>query len=140
MPRTGRSNDFLAQYRILEDRVRRLELRQQGAAGQVESFIMDPITVRAWPPALAADMRLTGVLLWFESGSGIHVSFNAVVAGSSIELHSFTSVGAGSVHSAVGADMDYGGELNLEIGDWFYPEITAGSGSNIVAAFITNPG
>lgn len=139
MPRTGRAIDFLEDYHLTKDRVRRLEMRQRGAMGQVESFIMDPVVVRSWPPALAADMRLTGVMVWIESGS-VDVSFNATIEGATTVLHTFSGISAGVVHSAISTDMDYGNEMNLEIGDWYYPTILSGFGANIVAAFITNPG
>src|SRR5438034_484312 len=68
MPRTGRSFDFLDEFSLLKDRVRRLELRSTGGNAEVESFIMDPVTVRAWPVALAADMTINGVMLYIAAG------------------------------------------------------------------------
>jgi hypothetical protein len=100
---------------------------------------MDPITVRAWPVALAASMTINGVLLYMVSGTA-DVTFWAVIGGTTVELHTITGAVAGTVYSAIETGMDYGDVANLSIGDFYYPEITAGSGTNISAAFITNPG
>ena len=139
IPRTFRAFDFLDEFKSLKDRVRRLELDQTGGAGQVESFIMDPITVRPWPAACACDMRITGVLLYIGSGSA-DVTFWAVIDGTLNEVHTFSGAFDGNVYNAIEDDMDYGDEVSLGIGDFYYPEITSGSGNNITAGFITSPG
>lgn len=143
IPRLGNTFDFLDEYRRLTDRVRRLELDQQGGAGQVESFIMDPITVRAWPAACACSMRITGVLAYIGSGTA-DITFWFVQPASltpdPIALHTFSGASSGTVLSALETDMDFGDVVDLDIGDFYYPEITDGSGNNITAGYITSPG
>lgn len=138
-PTTPLTYDFLADYHLLKDRVRRLELNTQGGAGDVKSFIMDPITVRQWPVALASNMYINGVMLYMTSGTA-DVTFWAVVGGTTEEVHTFSGATAGTVYSALETDMDIGDVVNMDIGDFYYPEITTGSGNNITAAYITNPG
>lgn len=139
MPRTGRSFDFLDEFSLLKDRVRRLELRTTGGNAEVESFIMDPVTVRAWPVALAADMTINGVMLYIAAGFA-DVTFWVVSGGTQTEIHTFIGASAGTVYSAIETDMDYGDVIELSIGDFYYPEITDGSGNNITAAYLVNPG
>jgi hypothetical protein len=144
IPRSPNGFDFLDEFKRHDDRIRRLEL-QTNATEQVESFIMDPITVRAWPAACADYMRITGVLLFIGTGTAT-VDFKAVVhdtvamTTTVVTLHTFTTASSGAVHSALDASMDYGDVLDLDIGDFYYPEITAGSGNNISAGFITSVG
>lgn len=139
IPRLGNTFDFLDEFRLLKDRVRRLELDQQGGAGQVESFITDPIREFTFPPACACSMRITGVLLYVLEGTAT-VDFKTVVSGWITVIHTFTGVSAGTVYSAIETDMDYGDVIDLDIGDFYYPEILSGSGRNISAGFITSPG
>jgi len=141
IPRSAASFDFIDEFHRLQDRVRRLEMRSEGAAGIVHTFIMDPITARVWPPALAAESTINGVLLRFESGVGIDVQFWVNQDGTDIPLH---RMGIGhanlAVYSAIGTDMDFGDVMDLSPGDYFWPEVRSGSGSNISAGFILVPG
>lgn len=114
----------------------------------VENFILDPITERMFPPALAIRQRIIGVLLYHTSADPITVDMvveredppvdepNPWVLKNDptdpLELNTFTAAGAGVVHyKEVGVD--------LEIGDIYYPEIVAGDGGEITASFIVAP-
>lgn len=138
-----RAVDLLHLHANLQQRVRKLEITPipEATAGgeQVESFIMDPVTVRAWPAALASKVTLTGVMAYLGSGGPVTVRFMCRSSGSTITLHTFTSFSAGTVRYATGGSWAYGWPIDLDVGDLYWPEITAGSGSNITAAFITEP-
>jgi hypothetical protein len=105
---------------------------------------MDPITVRAWPVALASDMYIDGVMLYMTDGSADVTFWISTDDGTGLmtttAIHTFSSASAGNVYSAIETGMDIGDIVNLSIGDFYYPEITSGSGNNITAAYIVNPG
>jgi hypothetical protein len=84
-------------------------------------------------------MYIDGVMLYMTEGFA-DVTFWAVVLGVTTEIHTFSGASAGTVYSAIETEMDIGDIVNLTIGDFYYPEITTGSGSNITAAYIVNPG
>lgn len=135
MPYT-RPPDFLHQQLRNNQRLRDLEISPRTT--HVESFILDPISERAFPPAIAVftESQIFGVALYHTSPGPVTVQFNAGPPGSPTVLHTFTSAAGGTVHNALGDAMSYGPEYELEPGDVFYPEIIAGAGGGITAAFM----
>lgn len=65
MARTGRSNDFLEDYRILSDRVRRLELTRKRSSDIIPYSISGELEVS------------TGMLRWYATADG---SINQIIA------------------------------------------------------------
>jgi hypothetical protein len=65
MARTGRSNDFLEDYRILSDRVRRLELTRKRSRDIIPYSISGELEVS------------TGMLRWYATADG---SINQIIA------------------------------------------------------------
>jgi len=131
-----RSPDFIERHLRNTQRIRDLETRP--APSYVESFILDPVSVRAWPPAIAvfSGSTIFGVALYHTSPSAITVAFRAGEPGSADLVHTFGSASNGIVHSAFGDELTYGEEYEMGSDQIFYPEITAGAGGAVTAAFM----
>lgn len=104
-------------------------------AETLENFIMDPITVRAWPAAVPARSQLiTGYAVNIGSGSA-DVSFWVLRETPITGIPNPLEIASGSFSTGL-AKARLGTPCDLEPGDLYYPEITDGSGTDITASFI----
>lgn len=121
-----------------ERQQRRMRTAQPGRA--VANFIMKPIAIDAFPPALAPPRcRVIGVMVRAAGGGSVSVDMYVVRADPPSDepnpflLHSFTAVAAdGAVHYEEAA-------IDLELLDYMYPDVTAGAGTELTASFIVAP-
>lgn len=128
-----RGDDLADRFRHHDRRLQRLEVRR--AARATENFILDPVTVRALPPAPAPPrMQVTAVFARLGSGGPIDIDMNVRQAdGTIITLHTFTALDGDGVLAYHQLDS----ALDLQHGDMFYPEITDGTGNDLTASFVT---
>ena len=127
MPLT-RPPDFLHQHLRTGQRVRDLEITPRTT--HVESFIMDPVTVRAWPPAIAVftSSEIFGVALYHTSPGAVTVQFKAGPPGSPVVVHAFTSAASRRRAQRARRRHDLRARVRARTRPVFYPQITAGIG------------
>lgn len=119
MPRTGRSNDFLEDYRLLADRVRRLELRQMP-----DKFIAYSISgvlavkdgiLRWYPVAEGGVKRVHAAIGVPPAGSGVHIR----VKKNGVDFDTLIIAAGTYIEDSKPSAPDY------EVGDYFTVDVTS---------------
>jgi hypothetical protein len=132
-----RRPDFIDRLGIQENLSRRSRIEKPPR--NTENFIIDPVTPFAFPPAFAPPRAtLLGAMARLESGGPITVSWVLVrldpPAGdpNPSVLHTSDIDGDGVVY------IEEFDPVDIEFGDYYYPEITSGTGNKFTGSFVVS--